>query len=64
MPLTKEILNEFEEKKKTLGKGFAELAVGNPEMLKDMKRFMEMIELFNKNPKMVQEIKTVVEKGS
>lgn len=63
MPLKEEKIFELEKHSKELRKEFFELAAENPEMLKGVNMFMEMMEIINSNPEMKQKIFELQRKG-
>jgi integrase len=59
-PLDLKIMMELEESIAELGKGFGGLASTKPEMLKDMVEFLRVIEIFSKNPALLEEAKKFI----
>ena len=44
-----------------MAKKFPDLAIEDPGALEDMKRFIEMIEIFQKKPELFREMRAMVE---
>jgi benzoyl-CoA reductase/2-hydroxyglutaryl-CoA dehydratase subunit BcrC/BadD/HgdB len=63
MPLKEEKIFELEKHSKEIRKEFFEMAAENPDMLKGVNIFMEMMEIVNSNPEMRQKIFELQRKG-
>lgn len=48
-------------KSRQFERDFADLAVGDPELLKEMRKFLEMIELYEKKPALFNKMKALIE---
>ncbi|MGD2248797.1 MAG: tyrosine-type recombinase/integrase [Candidatus Methanofastidiosia archaeon] len=58
-------MNEIEEKliqSKQFERDFPDFAIEDPKLLKEMKKFLEMIELFEKRPELYNEMKALVKR--